>query len=260
MEHILQHFIPEEKPFIEQVVGWQREVEDRYAPKLTDFLDPRERFIVQAIIKQSEDCRLMSSGGFLQAERQRVLIYPSYYEPTAEDFQIALFRINYPVKFVSLTHPQVLGTLTASGIDRKRFGDIRLEDNEVQCAVSEEIADFLQVQMTAVGKAKVALEKITTQQALAPSDEKWEEQLHTVSAMRLDVVLASALTISRQKAQQLITSGRVKVNHTVREDRAFELHEEDLLSVRGYGRMKVIAIEGRTRKQKIKVIIGALTD
>lgn len=260
MEHILQHFRPEEKPFIEQVVGWQREVEDRYAPKLTDFLDPRERFIVQAIIKQSEDCRLMSSGGFLQAERQRVLIYPSYYEPTAEDFQIALFRINYPVKFVSLTHPQVLGTLTASGIDRKRFGDIRLEDNEVQCAVSEEIADFLQVQMTAVGKAKVALEKITTQQALAPSDEKWEEQLHTVSAMRLDVVLASALTISRQKAQQLITSGRVKVNHTVREDRAFELHEEDLLSVRGYGRMKIIAIEGRTRKQKIKVIIGALTD
>ncbi|HJH10295.1 MAG TPA: RNA-binding protein [Metalysinibacillus jejuensis] len=260
MEHILQHFRPEEKPFIEQVVGWQREVEDRYAPKLTDFLDPRERFIVQAIIKQSEDCRLMSSGGFLQAERQRVLIYPSYYEPTAEDFQIALFRINYPVKFVSLTHPQVLGTLTASGIDRKRFGDIRLEDNEVQCAVSEEIADFLQVQMTAVGKAKVALEKITIQQALAPSDEKWEEQLHTVSAMRLDVVLASALTISRQKAQQLITSGRVKVNHTVREDRAFELHEEDLLSVRGYGRMKVIAIEGRTRKQKIKVIIGALTD
>lgn len=260
MEHILQHFRPEEKPFIEQVVGWQREVEDRYAPKLTDFLDPRERFIVQAIIKQSEDCRLMSSGGFLQAERQRVLIYPSYYEPTAEDFQIALFRINYPVKFVSLTHPQVLGTLTASGIDRKRFGDIRLKDNEVQCAVSEEIADFLQVQMTAVGKAKVALEKITTQQALAPSDEKWEEQLHTVSAMRLDVVLASALTISRQKAQQLITSGRVKVNHTVREDRAFELHEEDLLSVRGYGRMKVIAIEGRTRKQKIKVIIGALTD
>lgn len=260
MEHILQHFRPEEKPFIEQVVGWQREVEDRYTPKLTDFLDPRERFIVQAIIKQSEDCRLMSSGGFLQAERQRVLIYPSYYEPTAEDFQIALFRINYPVKFVSLTHPQVLGTLTASGIDRKRFGDIRLEDNEVQCAVSEEIADFLQVQMTAVGKAKVALEKITTQQALAPSDEKWEEQLHTVSAMRLDVVLASALTISRQKAQQLITSGRVKVNHTVREDRAFELHEEDLLSVRGYGRMKVIAIEGRTRKQKIKVIIGALTD
>lgn len=260
MEHILQHFRLEEKPFIEQVVGWQREVEDRYAPKLTDFLDPRERFIVQAIIKQSEDCRLMSSGGFLQAERQRVLIYPSYYEPTAEDFQIALFRINYPVKFVSLTHPQVLGTLTASGIDRKRFGDIRLEDNEVQCAVSEEIAGFLQVQMTAVGKAKVALEKITTQQALAPSDEKWEEQLHTVSAMRLDVVLASALTISRQKAQQLITSGRVKVNHTVREDRAFELHEEDLLSVRGYGRMKIIAIEGRTRKQKIKVIIGALTD
>lgn len=37
MEHLIQHFRKEEQPFIEQVISWQREVEDRYAPKLTDF-------------------------------------------------------------------------------------------------------------------------------------------------------------------------------------------------------------------------------
>ena len=34
MEHLIQHFRKDEQPFIEQVSGWQREVEDRYAPKI----------------------------------------------------------------------------------------------------------------------------------------------------------------------------------------------------------------------------------
>ncbi|CEA02621.1 S4 domain protein [Metalysinibacillus saudimassiliensis] len=258
MDNIIQHFRSEERPFIEQVMGWQREVEDRYAPKLTDFLDPRERFIVQAIIQQREDIGLAAEGGFVGAERQRMLIYPSYYEPTIEDFAITLFSIHYATKFVTLEHPQILGTLLSNGVERKRFGDIRLADDCVQFAVSKEMSEFLRLQVTSVGKAKVSLEEISLAQALPQVTEEWQEQMHTVSSMRLDVVLASALSISRQKVQQLITAGRVKVNHTVREDRAFELQEEDLLSVRGYGRLKVLAIEGRTRKQKIKVILGTL--
>lgn len=55
MEEIFQHFRPEEREFIDQVSGWRMEVEDRYAPKLTDFLDPRQRFIVQSIIGHQGD-------------------------------------------------------------------------------------------------------------------------------------------------------------------------------------------------------------
>ncbi|HSO58271.1 MAG TPA: RNA-binding protein, partial [Paenisporosarcina sp.] len=49
MEQVLQHFRKDEQPFIEQVSGWLRETQDRYAPKLTDFLDPRQQFIVQSM-------------------------------------------------------------------------------------------------------------------------------------------------------------------------------------------------------------------
>ena len=55
MENVLQHFRKDEQPFIEQVVRWMREVEDRYAPKLTDFLDPRQQFIVDSIRRQNVD-------------------------------------------------------------------------------------------------------------------------------------------------------------------------------------------------------------
>lgn len=68
MEHLIQHFRKEEQPFIEQVVNWVREVEDRYAPKLTDFLDPRQRFIVNSIIGQYDTLQ-MASGDFLMQQK-----------------------------------------------------------------------------------------------------------------------------------------------------------------------------------------------
>lgn len=257
MENIIQHFRKDEQPFIEQAVGWQREVEDRYAPKLTDFLDPRQRFIVQSIVGQSEDLRIESFGCFDEAERERVLIAPGYFEASADDFDIQLFKVTYPTKFVQLKHPDVLGALLSLGMERGKFGDIRLEDGIVQFACGREVADYIRANLTSIGKVKVHVEEITTEPLLMQQDE-WVESTTTVASMRLDIVLATLLNISRQKAQSLVNSGRVKVNWTVREQVAFELQEGDILSARGFGRLKVIATEGRTKKDKIRLQIGRL--
>lgn len=257
MEHLIQHFRKDEQPFIEQVVGWQREVEDRYAPKLTDFLDPRQRFIVTSVIGQSDDLAVYTQGVFEQAERMRVMIAPSYFSPEEEDYQITVFSINYPSKFVQLRHPDVLGALLSVGIERSKFGDIRVAENTVQIAVATEVADYVRAHLSSIGKVKVHLDEIGKEPLLLV-DEEWIESTTTVSSMRLDVVLATVLNISRQKSQNLITAGRVKVNWTVREQVSFELQEGDILSVRGFGRLKVIMTEGRTKKDKIRLQIGRL--
>lgn len=258
MEHLIQHFRKDEQPFIEQVVGWQREVEDRYAPKLTDFLDPRQRFIVESIVQQSEDIQVFTEGTFEQAERKRMLIAPSYYEPTEVDFQIAVYSINYPTKFVQLRHPDVLGALLSIGLDRGKFGDIRLAENTVQFALATEIADYVRANLTGIGKVKVQVEEVGTTTPFIQNEEQWVESSHTVSSMRLDVVLATIANISRQKSQSLINAGKVKVNWTVREAVAFELQEGDIISARGFGRMKVLMTEGRTKKDKIRLQVGRL--
>ncbi|MBW9235618.1 hypothetical protein JQK62_26175, partial [Leptospira santarosai] len=64
--------------------------------------------------------------------------------------------------------------------------------------------------------------------------------------------------VSRQKASMLVHGGKVKVNWTVREQPSFELHESDLLSIRGYGRIRIGMIEGRTKKDKIRLQIGRI--
>ena len=44
---IYQHFRPEERGFIDQALNWKDFVENKYAPKLTDYLDPREQQILK---------------------------------------------------------------------------------------------------------------------------------------------------------------------------------------------------------------------
>ena len=258
MEHLIQHFRKDEQPFIEQVVGWQREVEDRYAPKLTDFLDPRQRFIVESIVQQTEEIQVFTEGVFDQAERKRMLIAPSYYEPTKADFQVAVYSINYPAKFVQLRHPDALGALLSIGLDRGKFGDIRLAENTVQFALATEIADYVRANLSGIGKVKVQVEEVSATTPFIQNEEQWVESSHTVSSMRLDVVIATIVNISRQKSQSLINAGKVKVNWTVREAVAFELQEGDIISARGFGRMKVLMTEGRTKKDKIRLQVGRL--
>lgn len=257
MDTIFQHFRKEEQPFIELAYDWIQDVEQMYAPKLTDFLNPRERFIVESLLSNG-DIELANSGQFEQAERQRVLLYPNYYVPEVADFQVAIFRIKYPTKFVTLEHKDVLGSLMGLGIDRSKFGDIRIDDEDVQFAVADELKDYVQANFVTVGKSKISIEEVQREEDIIQETDTWKEEMNVVSSMRLDTIVAAVTSISRQKAVALIKGEKVRVNWATEQNVSAELFEEDVLSIRGFGRFKVIAVEGRTRKDKIRLITGAL--
>ncbi|EUJ32087.1 putative RNA-binding protein ylmH [Listeria floridensis FSL S10-1187] len=257
MEGIYQHFRKEEYAFIDQILDITVQVENEYTPRLTDFLDPRQRFITETVIGSYETIRVEFFGGSEHSERKRALIYPDYYEPQEADFKIALFHIRYPVKFTALSHQKILGTLMSLGVKREVFGDILNEGEEWQFFLDEEMADYVSGQLEKIGKVNVMLEKIPLDDALI-SVEEWEEQMITTASLRLDAVLGSALNLSRQKAKQMVVSGLVKVNWKTIENPDFECEEQDVLSARGYGRLKLMLIHGRTKKNKIRLDIGFL--
>jgi RNA-binding protein YlmH len=86
--------------------------------------------------------------------------------------------------------------------------------------------------------------------------QAWSEADLTVSSLRLDTVISGIHHLSRQKSQLFIQQGLVKVNWTTIESPSFECNEGDLLSVRGCGRAKVISIDGKTKKEKWRIIVG----
>src|SRR5690625_4738323 len=120
---IYQHFRKEEQPFIDQVLSWKEQVERTFQEKLTDFLDPREQQIIETLIGTTDgELQVKQYGGGSYTERKRVVIAPYYEEITTESFSLTLMQAAYPDKFISLTHPDVMGAFLSLGIERKKLG------------------------------------------------------------------------------------------------------------------------------------------
>ncbi len=252
---IYQHFRPGERDFINQVLNWKAYVEQTYAPKLTDFLDPREQQIVKMIIGQQLEVKWSFFGGSPYTERKRALLYPEYFQSEDGDYKIKLYEIEYPNKFINLAHRDVLGSLMSLGLKREKFGDIVSVGERLQFYCAEEIGDYVRMQLQTVGRAAVQLIEQPLSESIAHED-LWHEKVVLISSLRLDTVVASIFQLSRQKSQSLINSGFVKVNWTSIENTSFECGEGDTISVRGFGRGKLFSIEGKTKKEKLRISVG----
>lgn len=253
--NIYQHFRKEEKAFIDQCMQWQDTVIRQYTPRLTVFLTPREQQILATIIGKNSECQVAFFGGSATAERKRAFLYPEYYEVNEDDFNIALLQIGYNNKFHELRHQQILGTMMSLGIVREKFGDILITENKVQVIVSEDISDYVCSHITKIANAGVALSKCNLSEIITVK-ETWREGTTTCSSLRLDTMLSAMTNLSRQKVQDAISGGKVKVNHELIEENDFECGEVDIISVRGIGRFKLLSINGKSKKEKWKISYG----
>ncbi|MEH7075033.1 RNA-binding protein [Neobacillus drentensis] len=255
--NIYQHFRPEEREYIDQVLNWKNYVETQYSPKLTDFLDPREQHILKMLIGEQGEVIHKFFGGSPDSERKRALIFPDYLTVSEDEFQVSLFDIHYPSKFVSIEHRQVLGTLMSLGLKRGKFGDILNMDGKAQFFAAKEIRDYIISNVESIGRAGVKVTEISLENMISTNELLVETDL-TVSSLRLDTVISGIYHVSRQKSQLFIQQGLVKVNWSLTENPSFECGVGDMISVRGSGRAKILTIEGKTKKEKWRINVGKL--
>ena len=222
---------------------------------MTSFLDPREQYILEVIVGSFEDMKVSYFGG-QSAERKRAIIAPSYFEPTEGDFEEVLIHFNYPEKFVSIQHQHVLGTLMSLGIEREQVGDILVGDT-IQFVLTKQLESYIMMELTKIKGATVKLDSIPFKDMIQ-SKENWNIHHSTVSALRLDVVLKEMIRKSRSIAKQLIEKKRVKVNHTLIDSPDFQLQNNDLLSIQGFGRARIVDIGGKTKKEKVHITYQTL--
>lgn len=249
---VYQHFRKEERITIDQLASYISEAELSYTPMLTDFLNPREQFIARALIGKDSTIKMAVQGGYQEADRKRVLFYPQYFDPQIQDFEIQVLEINYPVKFASLHHGQILGALIHSGITRNVFGDIVTDGMHWQLIVEKKIASFLTEQLDRIGRTKVKLIPKSFSELLMP-ESAWQENHLLISSQRIDCIIASSYHLSRRKVKELIENAKVQLNWMEIERPDYMVNICDVISVRGYGRIRLDAILGTTNKGKLKV-------
>ena len=255
--NVYQHFRKDEHPFIDIVGNWIEQVEMQYAPVITEFLNPREMFILQSIVGKRDGVLLSFFGGYDNSERKCAILYPSYYEPSEADYDILVFQINYPIKFGNLTHGKILGTLMSTGIKREFIGDIITDNERWQFFIKRSVANYVVQQIDKIGSFGVKFEEIKWQDILTPTDE-WAEESVTISSLRIDNIISTVYNVSRQRAKLMIESKKAKVNWTEVEKVDFPVDYLDIISVRGLGRIQLMETLGNTRKEKLRLKIRVL--
>lgn len=233
-----------------------RQCAEQYMTTNTGFLDLRQRSLVEALCrnlrKNSPEVRCEFFGGYEDAERTIALFLPDYASP--EDHPLSVIRARTAAGSRKLTHRDYLGSLTGLGIKREMIGDLLVYENGADIIVLEEMKDFLLLHYGRAGSTELELEAVPLSELRVPQ-ARTVLQKDTVASLRLDNVIASAFHLSRAKAAEAIRSGLVFVNSAQNEKTDAPVKEGDKLVLRGKGKAFLRETGGRTRKDRVYILI-----
>jgi len=193
-------------------------------------------------------------GGFDDAERVIAVFYPDFIEVNKNDFPISAIKISYNAKYSKkLCHRDFLGSILSIGISRDKIGDIIVLDNYAIIFVKSEIADFIVFNVDRIGKTKVNLNiiNINDYNEIIYSKRQIYEKRITAASVRVDAIVSSAFNISRSKVSEIISAEKIFINWSKVLSGSKFVNENDIITVRGRGRIKIKEIRGNTKKGRM---------
>lgn len=213
----------------------------------TPFLSQALSNWLEGIIRRG-NLEYRRDGGFPESERARFLISSEVRDVEKARTEVVVLTAQALDPHRALEHPQILGSLMGLGLKRELIGDIRPAQQGIYVAVSEEIADYLVREWNKAGRERIRVQRVEGEPELLP--EKGEERRITVASSRIDAVASSSFNMSRTVFQELITQGKVKRNDLVVIKTDAEVRPGDIISCRGYGRIRLLD-SSETRKGRI---------
>lgn len=183
-------------------------------------------------------------GGYTEAER----VVAGFGENVEnEDFPIACVKIK-PLneKFADgLTHRDFLGAVMNLGIKRETVGDITVDGKCGYIICLDGIADYICANLTRVRHTSVKAQRSSMPENTA---EKFETLTVFTASKRLDALIGAVYNLSRSEAAKLISSERAFINSVLTLSASKTVCDNDIVSVRGYGRF-ILSGEVKTTKK-----------
>lgn len=252
-----QHFRPSEQPLVKRFEEFAHRVERSSISVLTDFLSPREAWIAK-IVASKHSLGSFDYGGYDGAERTRTFFCSYGQEVSKHEYEIVAMQIDVSRGGEKLRHADFLGALLGLGIRREAIGDIAFlpEGKTAFAFCIKQMAPILLRDLTQVGRFPVHVRLEEKPPVAQFVQAVMSERQVTLQSLRLDAFLAHAFGLSRSKAVEPIRSGKVRLNYAVCLEPAQEIQVNDLVSLRGFGRARVLAIEGNSRSGRTFVRIG----
>lgn len=216
----------------------------------TNFLDLAALNVLQCSLPRLPRMPYTLFGGAEGCERKMLRLGSEAECGYEAPFPIACLRIApASAKFAeTLTHRDFLGALMNLGFDRELLGDIVVREEAAFLFCVERIAPYIAEGLTQVRRTTVRCEVM----AGLPEGAlfRLQRQVVQLSSVRADALVAHVYRLSRGDAQALFAAGRIFVDGRECQDTSYVPRAGEILSVRGFGRMKYIGVENLSKKGK----------
>ncbi len=222
----------------------------------TDFLDEMEQKLLENFLKSQKMTNYFYTGGFEEAERKILVIYPEKLENIIPNINLNEYinsiRIELPNEMHGeYSHKNYLGGIMKLGISREKIGDILVDDKGADILLMPEILKFLITNIPSLTRfSKSEINQISLEN-LKKIEIKTQSIKITVASMRLDNIVSELAKCSRGKANELLAQETVLLNHEIVEKSSKEVKENDIVTIRRKGRFIIKNIVGNSRKGRL---------
>lgn len=199
----------------------------------TSFLQPNELQQVISILNKSH-IKYNIYKPFLYATK--VVVYKDK-EPTISLIEIICNQ--------ELKHSDILGTLFSHNINPEKYGDI-IVDDKYYIIVLEPLEKYLISNLDTIKKNKVRLEQ-RDMEIIENYKYKYDELNILVSSLRIDNVVSSITNCSRSQTDIMFKNKNILVNYNIVLKKTSNLHENDIVSIRHFGKYKYMNIIKKTK-------------
>ena len=229
----------------------------------TSFLSPRDlHFALEYLKRTGRAERSVAYGGYADAERKRIYLLPDFMEgASGGDFAEYGFENDISAVEVrgsgyrKLSHRDFLGSVLGLGLERDVVGDILVNEGDVPSAViicDAAVSPFICENTVKVGSDTVKARVVCTED-IVPPEKRFLHVCDTVASARLDGVVSSLVSVSRDRAKEIVLDGAVELDYEVcmRPDKA--ISAPCILAVRGVGKFRINSLADKTKKGRVRL-------
>ena len=155
---------------------------------------------------------------------------------------------------VSIRHQDILGTLYSLNISDEMFGDVVCDNGKYFIIVVSSIENYLKSNMLSIRNSNIKLVE-RKEDYLINYNQKFEEIILIVTSTRMDSIVSKIVNTSRNNALNLLKNGDVFLNYEELTKPTYILKENDIFSVRKYGKYKFSGIINNTKKGNLVIKI-----
>ena len=180
------------------------------------------------------------------------------YEPFIGATKIILYnkmpniKIYEIVSSNDLRHQDILGTLYSLNISDEMFGDVVIWNNRYFIIILSSIDNYIKSNLTSIKNSKVDLIE-RDPYYLKDYKQEYEECIIIVPSIRVDVIVSKIINSSRSNALEKIKNGDIYLNYELLTKPTYMLKENDIFSIRKYGKYKFLGEINRTKKGSLVI-------